>query len=143
MRKKVFKKAPRYSREYRKMMRLHHKEIMKQARFVSRNPWNGAEDIAYLVADCLRHMRDYYALGENVHSEEQKGHDRATTLTKALKEFDQWETCEDKYFTEDGFLVLISECTPSETLNALVEEQKDHWRKFWAIIAREAPYWWD
>ena len=90
-----------YSRDYYKMMRNNRKKLVQAAKSVY--PWNCE---AYeLLIPYLEWVRDYYKKGENIHAMENFEWNpeaikktRLEMVEEILNEYNEWQTCEDKYY---------------------------------------------
>ena len=80
------------------MMKKHRDIILKDAKSASEDPFDWAIGLRVFV-DHLYFMRDYYELGENVVALDEEGKPtRWQYLNLILAEYEEWVTCEDKYF---------------------------------------------
>ena len=84
------------------MMRNNSKALKKAIKEVV--PW-GAMSGVQLFVQYLEWVRDYYKNGENVHAVEKFEWDsdaiqktRLEMVEEILNEYNEWQTCEDKYF---------------------------------------------
>lgn len=123
----------KFSKEYNSMIKKNSKEIMKLAKKASTTPFDSNIALELLVAS-LKFMRDYYKLGENVHSEEVKYFNddcvtkmtRLESLEETIKIYEKWKEYQYKIFKQED----IERC----------EEFK---KRFFDLLYNYIDEWWD
>lgn len=135
-------------------------------------PWDFAFSLNYFVT-CLRFMRDYYKLGENVWGLDRRYEDpkkyknvptRLETLEKTLWYYDKWHSLEEEYVTivhhpetfkttdnEDGTVTINDfgmHCeykygSAKRTYKKLYKDQQKLKKKFFSMLYKYIETWWD
>lgn len=91
----------KFSKQYKKMMKTHRKALKNYTKTCF--PWN--QQGLDLLIKYLEWVRAYYENGENVQAMENFEWDpeaikktRLEMVEEILNEYNEWQTCEDKYF---------------------------------------------
>ena len=160
-------KNKKYSKEYYAMMDKNSNAVHEIAETTT--PWDWSYGLDFLIAH-LRWMRDYYKLGENVHSQEDKEwkkgvkHTRLEAIELTLKYYDMWQTVEDRYIqivehpetyhetpNDDGTVTVddlgfhcVYKCgTMKRTYKKMAKEEKKWQKKFYKMLMNHLQEWWD
>lgn len=153
--------------EYRSMMAKHRKAITEVAKRASRCPWDYGPGIDMLVHH-LRFMKDYYDLGVNViaddspcddHPSDRPNKTRSEMLGEILHEYDEWMSCEDKYWwgetefpgedddghsdIQDRYVMHTKYEDPQRNMEEFVRECDAHRHAFFDLLAQYVEYLWD
>lgn len=99
------------------------------------NPMN------YFVA-YLKFMRDYYILTEPRILDSGEENLKIASLATAVSEYEQYQTCEHKYYGFDGAKVIYKVSGTSEEVQQQYNREKTfHWNNFWNLIRLNMEDW--
>lgn len=101
----------------------------------------GGNGLSYFVT-YLRMLRDYHILAGMPTEEATAADVKAATLTTALAEFDNYQTCITKYYRLNGETVeRIGNGTEEEVAKKYNSELKFHWTNFWQLVMANIEDW--
>lgn len=147
------------SPEFIQMMRKNRWLLGQIHKNSKNNPYDFYYGLEYLV-QFMRFMRDYYKLGENVHSQSLF---RLETLEKTLNYYDKWQGLEDEYiqvvktgefkshdngdgtFTIDniGYKCIYKYGSMKRTYRKLKQKQRKYKKLFFKMLYKNIESWWD
>ena len=138
------------SKEYKNMCKKYSKDIMKDAKLASKDPFDWFPGLKVFV-DHLYFMREYYRLGENVWAQEdENAPTREQCLNMILAEYEDWQHCEDKYYEvvykEDSkAFAVYSKVSESreETGDLFLKEYNYHRKRFFELLSDYIEFLWD
>lgn len=156
------------SPEYIRMMAQNKRKLTNINKDAARNPWEWSFGLDYFV-QFLRFMRDYYKMGENVWSIEDKEwkkgikNTRLENIEKTLAYYDKWQNLEDEYIkiekygeikTHDngdgtatiddlGCRCIYKYGSAKRTYKKLAKAQKKYKHLFFKMIEEHLEEWWD
>ena len=158
---KIFKRLTKEEKEkraqYHKMWKIHKKNILALAKKAANDPFDGEMGL-YVMVEHLKFMKDYYQIGYNVWAAEAEGiPTRLQSLTAALEEYDLAYDEDDclslKYFKkkeyDNGWILpdyqqpLDPNLSFKEAWDKMNEEMMDHRKKFFVLLRKYMPTWWD
>ena len=122
-----------HSKQYKKLFKKHRKEIMKQAKKASKNPFDFGVGLELFVKH-LYFMHDYYELGENVWAQENEEITRLEMLNQILAEYLAWDRCID-FFAETKWT--------KEKLEEFKNSYKKHRKNFFLLLDKYIEELWD
>ena len=150
----------KFTKAYKKMMKEHRKALKDYTKTCF--PWN--QQGLDLLITYLEWVRAYYENGENVQAMENFEWDseaiklsRLEMVTEILDEYNEWQNCEDKYFTviyhpetykthsngdgtvtidDLGFHVEYSLGDHDLTNKAFIDEYNFHKHKFFELLEK-------
>ena len=144
---KLFKRLfpSKEMRAYRKMHRRHRKELIKHAKKTGEWDWGWLHDSIIMQ---IRHMHEYYTLGNNVWQDDET----RLSIIKQLKhildldaEIDQMQddNCGVEYVHNDGKLEAIFPDDYKERIHKWHKREQQLYEELYGSIGKHLRWWWD
>ena len=97
--------------------------------------------MGYFV-DYLKFMRDYYILTEPLVLESGEENLKIATIATAVSEYEQYQSCEHKYYGFNGEKVIYKiPGTREEVQQQYNKEKNFHWNNFWNLVRLNMEDW--
>jgi hypothetical protein len=127
-----------FTKEFKNLYKTYDKRLKKDHEMSFKNLTNSMN---YFV-DYLRFMRDYYILMEPVVLDNGEENLKIAALATAVSEYEQYQTCEQKYYGFDGTKVVYKvEGTQEEVQKLYNAEKAFHWTNFWNLVRLNMEDW--
>lgn len=146
---KLFRKLfpTKKTRAYRKMHRRHRRELIKLAKEDAEWDW---EFLHTLVITKVRHMYEYYEVGNNVWQVDEERLKTVAELKHILDLQEELDGLFDKYhpeitaqFTEDGKLRIIEDEDSRRRSDEMFERKDELYKEIYCYISEHLRGWWD
>lgn len=127
-----------FTKEFKNLYKTYDKRLKKDHEMSFKNLTNSMN---YFV-DYLRFMRDYYILMEPVVLDNGEENLKIASLATAVSEYEQYQTCEQKYYGFDETKVVYKvEGTQEEVQKLYNAEKAFHWTNFWNLVRLNMEDW--
>ena len=127
-----------FTKEFKNLYKTYDKRLKKDHKTNFKNLTNS---MSYFV-NYLRFMRDYYILMEPVILENGEENLKIASLATAVSEYEQYQTCEQKYYGFDGTKVVYKVDGTQEEVQRLYNAEKAfHWANFWNLVKLNMEDW--
>ena len=127
-----------FTKEFKQLCQTYDKVLKKEHTTNFKSLTNPMD---YFV-DYLRFMRDYYILTEPLILESGEENLKIASLATAVSEYEQYQSCEHKYYRFDGTEAICRVSGTSEEVQQQYNKEKTfHWNNFWNLIRLNIEDW--